>query len=49
MGGIAGGNEKYSIQAKAPLRRSRRRHMSGVDGVKRSAKDCDVHENQVTG
>jgi len=43
VGGIAGGNEKDSIQAKAALRRPRRRQVPGMDGVKRSAENCDVH------
>ena len=44
VGRIAGGNEKYSIQVKAALCRPRRRQVSGMDGVERSAENCDVHE-----
>src|SRR5579862_2279056 len=46
MGRIAGGNKKYPVEVEAPLRRLRRRHVSGVDGIKGSAKNCNVHEKR---
>ncbi len=49
VGGIAGGNEQDAIQMKTPLRRLRRRQVPGMDGVKRSAKNCDVHEKEEIG
>jgi hypothetical protein len=41
---ITGGYEEDSVQVKAALRRPRRRQVPGMDRVKRSAKNCDVHE-----
>jgi hypothetical protein len=46
---IPGGDEKNSIQMKAVLRRPRRRQVPGMDGVKRSAKNSDVHDNREIG
>ena len=49
VGRITSGNEKDSIQPKTALRCPRRCQVSGMDGVKRSAENCDVHEIRFIG
>jgi hypothetical protein len=46
---ISGGDEQDAIQVETALRCLRRRQVPGMDGVKRSAKDCNVHEKEGIG
>ena len=38
----AGGNEMNVVEIKTPVRGARNRQMAGVDGVKRTAEQCDA-------
>jgi len=44
VGWIPSGNEEDLVQPKTPLRRLRRLKVPGMDRIKRSAENCDVHE-----